>query len=359
MSITTLERLFSPTRLGAVALANRIVMAPMTRSRADRDGVPSPTAATYYRQRAGAGLIVTEGTQPSFQGQGYARTPGIHTPEQVRGWRAVTEAVHEAGGRIALQIMHVGRVGHPLNQREPVGLVAPSAIAAAGTIWTDQEQMVPMATPRALTVEEIGGVVEEHRRATELALEAGFDAVELHGANGYLGQQFLSPKANQRDDAYGGSAENRSRFVVEALDAMVRVAGADRVGLRISPGGKLNDLDDPDTQGTYEALLRAIAPKGLAWVHFMHTGWPQEGLYPLVTAPRIVTGGYDGAKADAALVAGATAVGFGAPFVANPDLPERLRQGWPLAAPDPSTFFAGGEKGYADYPTYQASSAAP
>ncbi len=346
--------LFEPTRLGAVAMNSRIVMAPMTRSRAAIDGVPSPLAVTYYRQRAGAGLIITEGSQPSYQGQGYCRTPGIHTQAQIEAWRSITGAVHEAGGKIALQIMHVGRVGHLANQFERQGFVAPSAIAAKAEMFTDEAGMQPMAVPEELTVEGIQGVVEEHRQATENAFEVGFDAVELHGANGYLSHQFLSTGSNHRRDQYGGSAANRARFVIEVLEAMASVRGPEYVGVRLSPGATYNDIDDADPGESHRALLEALAPMRLAWVHFMHTGWPQETLYPLVSAPLILTGDYDGSKAVAALGQGAAAIGFGRPFLANPDLPERMRLGRALNAPDGSTFFSPGAKGYIDYPSWDA-----
>ncbi|MFK7987794.1 MAG: alkene reductase [Sandaracinaceae bacterium] len=343
--------LFDPTRLGAIALPNRIVMAPMTRSRATPDGIPSPLAARYYAQRASAGLILTEGTQPSYQGQGYCRTPGIHTDGQVAGWRVITDAVHDAGGKIALQVMHVGRVGHAANQFEQVGFVAPSALAADAQMYTDAEGMQPMALPREMTLADVAEATAQHRAATERAFEAGFDGVELHAANGYLGQQFLSSGTNQRTDAYGGSAEARARWVVETLEAMASVDGPERVGVRLSPGGVLNDVTDADPSATYAALLKAIGGLQLAWVHFMHTGWEQETLYGQVQAPLILTGGYDREKAEAALAeTGAAAIGFGRPFLANPDLPARLRHGHPLNEPDGATFFTPGEKGYIDYP---------
>ncbi len=341
--------LFQPTQLGALRLANKMVMAPMTRSRASRDGVPSPWAAEYYAQRASAGLIITEGTQPSYEGQGYSRTPGIHTAMQVAGWRAVTDAVHRAGGKIALQMMHVGRVGHPLNQWEPVGLVAPSPIAAQGQIYTDQSGQQPMATPRAMSLEDVKRVIDEHKKAAALALEAGFDGVELHGANGYLLQQFLAANSNQRTDDYGGSPERRTRFVLELVDAVAAEIGPERLGLRISPGGGLNDLREEDTETTYRTLLQGLGD--LAWVHFMHTGWPQDTLYRWVRSPMILTGGYDADTGAAALGASATAVGFGRAFLANPDLPRRFREGAPLNEPRPQFFFSPGAEGYLDYPS--------
>ena len=353
---TSPDALFTPVTLGQLSLKNRLVMAPMTRSRADAAGVLGPLSALYYRQRASAGLIITEGTQPSAQGQGYSNTPGIHTAEQVRAWRAITDAVHQEGGLIALQIMHVGRVGHPLNQTlGPGGLVAPSALAARGEVFTAQGKL-PMPTPQALTPEGIARVIDEHRLATTLAMEAGFDAVELHGANGYLSQQFLSTSSNLRDDDYGGSPQGRSRFVLETLQAMIQAAGPGRVGLRLSPGGTYNDIQESDPELTYPTLFELLAPLPLAYIHFQHTGWPQHTLYDRVPAPLILTGDYDAQRAlDALAHTPARAIGFGRAFLANPDLPARLRAGHPLNEPHFPTFFSPGEtpeRGYTDYPTW-------
>ncbi|WP_428262232.1 alkene reductase [Haliangium sp.] len=347
-------RLFAPTTIGSLSLRNAVVMAPMTRCRADREGVQPPIAVTYYRQRASAGLIITEGTQCSYQGQGYCRTPGMHTVEQVKAWRAITHAVHEAGGLIALQIMHVGRIGHPLNQLHPAGFVAPSAVAAAGEMYTDQEGFQPKATPEALTEEGIAGIVEEHRRSTELAFEAGFDGVELHGANGYLGQQFLSSNANLRTDGYGGSPEGRSRYIIEVLKAMSSVDGAGRIGVRLSPGGNYNDIVEDDPASLYAALFAGLHGMGLGWVHLQNTGWPQETLYDQIDAALIITGGYDSAdKAEETLTSTpAAAIGFGQYFVANPDLPYRLRNRLPLQEANTDAYFTPGPEGYIDYPTW-------
>ncbi len=349
----SLEPLFQPTQLGDIELKNALVMAPMTRSRANAEGVVADYTASYYAQRASAGLIITEGTQPSYQGQGYCRTPGIHTDAQVAAWKKVTDAVHAKGGKIAMQIMHVGRVGHPLNQVGQPGLVAPSAIAATGQMYTDQDGMVEMPVPTELSKEGIADIVAQHKRATELALKAGFDGVELHCANGYLGQQFLSSGSNTRTDEYGGSAEGRIRFVIETLQAMASVAGPGKVGIRVSPGGELQGVTDANTTETYTTLFKALEPLNLAWVHFMHTGWPQEELYALVKAPIILTGGYEADTAAKALAGSATAVGFGMKFLANPDLPERLKNGHPFNEIDYSTFFTPGEKGYTDYPAFE------
>ncbi|MCB9745071.1 MAG: alkene reductase [Alphaproteobacteria bacterium] len=345
--------LFQPTQLGAFTLKNRVVMAPMTRSRADAEGVLPDMAATYYRQRAAAGLIITEGTQPSFQGQGYCRTPGLHTDAQVAAWAKVADAVHADGGRIFVQLMHVGRIGHVDNQHGSPGLVAPSAIPAAGMMYTDTAGMQPHSTPAEMSAEDIAGVIEDFRGAARRANQAGLDGVELHAANGYLGMQFLSTSTNQRTDAYGGSAENRCRFVVEVLEAMIAELGPGRVGVRISPGGTFNDISDDDPMLTYSTLLDRLAGLPLAYIHAQRTGWPHLGvLKAKMKVPFIVAGGFDAASGEAALQAGeAELIGFGRPYLANPDLVARMRAGAPLNEPDPGTFYTPGPKGYIDYPT--------
>lgn len=350
----TTHKLFEPTRLGALDLKNRIVMAPMTRSRADRDGVQPAYAVSYYAQRASAGLIITEGTQPSDDGQGYCRTPGVHTPAQIAAWRAITDAVHAEGGKIALQIMHVGRIAHPLNQRPGAEIVAPSAVAAPGQMWTDQQGMQPHPTPRELTDAEVLGIIETHRQATKNALAAGFDAVELHAANGYLALQFLSSNTNLRTDRWGGSPEGRVSFVVETLRAMIEVAGPGKIGVRISPGTTYNGIADEDPWTTYTTLLNAIADLPLAYVHAQQVGWDKLlDLKPLIRAPFILTGGMDGDKAKAALDAGqAELIGFGNTFISNPDLPARLAHNIPLSPPNPQAFFSPGPEGYIDYPAH-------
>jgi N-ethylmaleimide reductase len=345
--------LFTPTQLGSIELKNRVVMAPMMRCRASRDGIPAPMTAEYYRQRSSAGLIISEGVQPSYEGQGYARTPGIHTPEQVEGWKPITDAVHHAGGKIAVQLMHVGRVGHPLNQNEPIGHIAPSAIAAPGTIHTDQDGAVPKPVPREATLDDIQVLIEQYRFATECAFEAGFDGVEFHGANGYLGHQFLSTGTNQRSDEYGGSVENRCRFVIEAIDAMSSVNGADRIGIRLSPGGNPDHIPDENPLETYTVLLDSLGSRDLAWIHLQHSGMDLDPFYPMINSPLILTGSYNGeTAADALNSTPAAAIGFGRPFISNPDLVERLRNGHPLAKPNPSTFFTPGPEGYTDYPVW-------
>lgn len=350
--------LFEPLRVGSLTLPNRLVMAPMTRSRAGVDGVPSPLAADYYRQRSSAGLIITEATQTSPAGQGYARTPGMHNEAQAAAWKTVVDQVHAAGGRIFLQLFHVGRIAHAANRTTAEPPVAPSAIRAQGTVWTDTQGMQPFDEPRALTTAEIAAVAAEFGNATRLAIGAGFDGVELHAASGYLHMQFLSPGANIRTDQYGGSAENRGRFVVETLKVMIAAAGsAAKVGIKISPYMQFNDCADPNPEETYTALVRAIDPLGLAYLHIMR--WPGANiapqLRPLFHGPLLLGGGFDGAAAEAALQAGeADAIVIGKWFVSNPDLVSRVAHGAPLAAPDPSTFYTPGPKGYVDYPALSA-----
>jgi len=358
------DLLFSPYRLGRIELPNRIVMSPMTRNRSIGNA-PNELVATYYRQRAGAGLIVTEGTSPSPNGLGYPRIPGLFRPDQVAGWKAVAEAVHGAGGRIFAQLMHTGRIGHPENLPAGAEVVAPSAVAARGEIWTDTKRLQPHPTPRALSSEEVAATVAEFARAAANAVEAGLDGVEIHGANGYLVDQFLNPTANRRDDAWGGDAERRNRFAVEVAEACAAAIGADRVGIRLSPYGVFNDLAPFDgIEEQYAALARELAAVGVTYVHLVdHSamGAPQPA-ESTVTAIRqafggtfIVSGGYDRARAEADLAAGrGDLVGFGRPFISNPDLPERLRTGAPLADPDPVTFYTPGTKGYVDYPALAA-----
>lgn len=347
--------LFDPVQLGALELANRIVMAPMTRSRAGPGDVPSALAVEYYRQRASAGLIVTEGTQPSPHGKGYCRTPGIYTPEQLAGWRAVTEAVHGAGGRIVLQLMHCGRIASHLNKDPGAETVAPSAIRAAGRMYTDAAGMVELDTPRALATEEIPRVVDEYRTATANALAVGFDGVELHCASGYLPEQFLATGSNRRTDRYGGTAANRARFAVEVLAAMSEVAGPGRVGLRICPGNAFNDIQDEDPAGTFTALLEAVDPLGIAYLHLIHLGVPQVDGLALARAhfrgPIVINQDLTLERAQRYVGEGvAAAASFARFFIANPDLVRRLREGLPLAELDRRTLYTPGARGYTDYP---------
>ena len=345
--------LFEPLILGKLSLSNRIVMAPMTRSRANIDGVIGELTATYYAQRASAGLLISEGTIPSAMGKGYVRIPGIYSPDQIVGWKRVTNAVHSAGGHIFLQIMHCGRIAHP--QLLPGGAqsVAPSAILPNVKTWIDGVGMVPLETPRALETSEIPSIIEEFRQATVNALAAGFDGVELHAASGYLPMQFLSSSTNHRTDQYGGSAVNRSRFVLEALTAMVSVAGADKVGIKISPAMPFNDLTDENPAETYSTLANAIGGLGIAYLHVAQTALTPDFhaiLRPLFTGPYLVGAGLTKESATALLASGqADAAVFGVAFIANPDLPARFASHAPLATPDASTFYTPGAQGYTDY----------
>ncbi|MGB6245553.1 alkene reductase [Gordonia sp. (in: high G+C Gram-positive bacteria)] len=352
--------LLSPTRLGALELPNRIVMAPMTRSRSPQTDA-TPQQAEYYRQRAGAGLIVTEGSQVSTVGQGYPFTPGIHTPAQRDGWRQVTDAVHDAGGRIVLQLWHVGRMGHPdIHGRTPV---APSALRPGVDIFT-RAGAQPVPTPHQLTDHEIAETVEDFARAARLAREAGFDGVEIHGANGYLIDQFLQSGSNRRTDRYGGSAAARARLLLEVGAAVVAQWGPGRVGIRLSPGGTLNGIGDDDPVETFGYAAESLNALDLAYVHVVErqpAPTPDAldlagGATALVRrhylGSIITNGGHTPESAETALTTGAAdLVSFGRPFIANPDLPERIRHGAELQAPDPATFYGGGTEGYLDYPT--------
>lgn len=329
-------------------------MAPMTRSRAGEDDVPTDMMVEYYRQRASAGLIVTEGAQPSANGKGYCRTPGIHTAEQITGWRKVNDAVHREGGRTVLQIMHVGRISSHHNKASGTETVAPSAIQAVGKIYTDTAGMMPYDVPRALKIEEIHAIVDEYRQATVNALAAGFDGVELHCTSGYLPMQFLATNTNRREDSYGGSAVKRLRFVVETLEAMVEAAGASRVGLRICPANPFNDVQDDDPVTTYSGLLGAIDHLGLAYLHVLRSPQPDLNAFELArrhfNGQLILNDGFQFANAQQAIADGlGEAVSFGRHFIANPDLVYRLRNQLPLAKFDPSSLYTSGAHGYIDY----------
>lgn len=358
------SHLLSPVRLGALELANRVVMAPMTRSRAGEARVPNSLMAEYYRQRAGAGLIVSEATQISPQGVGYINTPGIHRDDQVAGWKEVTDAVHAEGGRIVLQLWHVGRVSHPYFHGGALP-VAPSAVAGEGQAYTP-DGFQPLPTPRALETDEIAGIVEDFARATRLAREAGFDGVEIHGANGYLINQFLVTGANRRTDRYGGSVENRVRFLDEVTAAVVEAWSADRVGVRLSPRTTANGITDGDRVETFTHAARALDRYGLAYLHLIDPLAPGDVARPTAddlrgafSGPIIVNGGYTKASAEKALADGvADAVAFGVPFISNPDLVQRFEMDAPLAPADRATFYAGGEKGYTTYPALAESEVA-
>ena len=348
--------LFTPGRLGDIELANRIVMAPMTRSRAGAGDIPTALNVEYYRQRATAGLIITEGTQPSLVGKGYCRTPGIHSDAQVAGWKAVTDAVHGAAGRIVLQVMHCGRIASHLNKDPGVETVAPSALRAETKIFTDQKGLVEVDAPRALELSEIPAVITEFGTAAANAKRAGFDGVELHAASGYLPMQFLSTGPNRRTDAYGGSTRNRIRFTVEALQAMAGAIGAARVGIRIAPGNPFNDLQDADPVETYGTLLDALQPMGLAYLHLVHL--KKLPFDPLALVKRhwrgklILNESLDFASGTQAVGDGtAEAASYGRFYIGNPDLVRRFRDGAPLAAFNLKTLYTEGAVGYTDYPT--------
>lgn len=347
--------LFSPTTVGSTPVPNRIVMAPMTRDRSTPEGVPTELNAEYYSQRASTALIITEGTQPSDDGQGYLLTPGIYTDAHIEGWRHVTSAVHAAGGSIAIQLMHVGRVSHPDNTPHGRRPVAPSAIAPNSQMFT-AAGMLEIPAPRALSQLEISQTVDDFRQAAAAAIAAGADAVEIHGANGYLIHQFLSDNTNQRSDTYGGSIDNRIRLAVEVATAVADEIGADRTGLRISPGNTLNGIAESDTHELYPALITALAPLNLAYLHIMHFGDDAllRTLRDLWPTTLILNRAGGDVLARAADIDNGTAdlASFGSLALANPDLVERLRVDAPLNDPDPSTFYGGGSNGYTDYPTY-------
>lgn len=356
-----LPTLLSPFTLGDTPLSSRVVMAPMTRSRAI-DNVPNDLMARYYAQRADAGLLITEGIAPSPNGLGYARIPGLYSQAQIDGWRTVTDAVHAAGGRIFAQLMHVGRIGHDHNLPEGAELVAPSAIAAAGEMYTDAAGMQPHPVPRQMTAADIEATIAEYVSASRNAIAAGFDGVELHAANGYLLNQFLNPRSNQRTDGWGGSAEARNRFVIEVARRTAAAIGTGRLGIRLSPYGVFNDLSPFDgIEAQYADLAAALGELGLAYVHLVdHSSMgapaPTQSVVDAIRqrfgGTIILSGGYDAARAEADLAAGkGELVAFGRPYIANPDLVARLQSGAELSAPDFSTFYTPGEKGYTDYPT--------
>lgn len=347
--------LFTPGTIGALAVPNRIIMSPMTRSRMGPNGVPSEMAIEYYSQRASAGLIVTEGTAPSAGGIGYARTPAIESGAQVVAWKRITDAVGAKGGRMFMQLMHVGRIGSPLNRYTEQPLVAPSAVKAAGQIWTDAAGLQDFPLPKALSTSEIAAVIDEYAQATRNALAAGFKGVELHAASGYLPMQFLSSNTNLRTDGYGGSVTKRIRFVLEALDAMIAAAGsASKIGIKIAPAMPFNDIHDADPKETYTTLVKAISGKGLAYLHVLQTALPGtfELLRPLYPQTFLVCGGFTKESGTAALKSGlADFIVYGKPFIANPDLPVRFVKDASLAVADPSIFYSPGPKGYIDWPT--------
>jgi N-ethylmaleimide reductase len=382
--VTTLERtpidvrgldadtLFQPYRLGPFNLPHRMVMAPLTRSRARQPGnVPNTLAACYYAQRASAALIISEATQISMQGQGYAWTPGIHSREQVDAWRRVTEAVHQVQGLIFNQLWHVGRISHPALQPDQMLPVAPSAIIADGKTIIENErgegELVPFVRPRALTTDEMPYLVAQYERAAKNALAAGFDGVEIHAANGYLLDQFIESGTNRRTDSYGGSIENRSRLLFQVAEALTPIWGPDRIGVRLSPMGKLNNIHDDNPEATFGYVAERLSDYGLAYLHIVNPALeqmqagkePDPRAFNMVKLIRkkyqetlIIAGGFQADSAARWLREGlADLIAFGRKFIANPDLPERIRAGGPFNTDDPTTYYGGGEQGYTDYPS--------
>ncbi len=347
--------LFTRVRIGDLDLPNRIVMAPMTRNRAAPGNIPQAMNITYYTQRASAGLIITEGAQVSPQGVGYPATPGIHSQEQIAGWRKVTDAVHAKGGRIFLQLWHVGRISHPSLQPDNALPVAPSAIKPEGEVHT-YEGPKPFVAPRALATDEIAGVVAQFAQGAVNSKAAGFDGVEIHGANGYIIDQFLRDGTNRRNDRYGGSLENRARFLLEVTQAVADAFGAARVGVRLSPVSSFNSMKDSDPATTFNYAAKALSRFGLAYLHIVEMADPGvqfdfRRLRRSFSGCYMANAGYTLERASAAIKNGdADLVSFAKLYLANPDLPERFRKGAALNTPDTATFYGGGEKGYIDYP---------
>lgn len=358
--MTTVNSLFEPIQVGTLTLRNRLVMAPLTRARAGVERIPNALMVEYYRQRASAGLIISEATHVSEQGIGWVETPGIHTDAQVQGWQQVTEAVHQEGGKMYLQLWHTGRASHPDFQVNGALPVSASAIAANGNAHTPLGKK-PYVTPRALDIEEIPGVVQTYADATRRAQDAGFDGVEIHAANGYLIDEFLRDGSNHRTDAYGGSIPNRLRFLQEVTEAVVDAWSADRVGVRLSPTNPFNDMKDSNPVATFSAAAELLNRYGLAYLHILEAlpGHMLAGEGEFVTSylrkifdgPLMVNGGYGRETGAAAIAQGdADLIAYGVPFIANPDLPERFCHNASLNPPDPATFYAPGPKGYTDYP---------
>ena len=361
-----MSKLFTPARLGPYSLRHRVVMAPLTRMRSEPGNIPGDLMVEYYAQRASAGgLIISEATPVSIRGYGYAGAPGIYSDSQIEGWRRVTAAVHAKGGRIMLQLWHVGRQSHVDLQPHGEAPVAPSAVRAEGYAYTPNGE-VPFSMPRALELHEIAPIVEEFRSGAERALRAGFDGVEIHGANGYLPDQFLQDGSNKRTDEYGGSIENRARFMLEVTDAVISVWGADRVGVRLGPSGTYGSMSDSNPPATFGYVTEQLDRRGIAYLHVIEprikgTELIAEGqeavaaqhLRPKFSRTLIAAGGFTRESAEAIIEAGhADLVAFGRHFLANPDLPERLRRGLPLNRYDRSTFYGGDARGYTDYPSY-------
>lgn len=351
--------LFSPVTLGTISLKNRVVMAPLTRNRAGEGGVPQDINVTYYAQRASSGLIITEATPISPMAHGYPALPGIYTEAQIAGWKKVTDAVHAKGGKIVIQLWHVGRISHPSLLPNGALPVAPSAIKPAGQAFTYQG-LQDYVTPRALDVSELPAIVADYVHATKAALAAGFDGVEVHAANGYLLDQFLRDGSNTRTDNYGGSVENRTRLLLEVTNAVVAVAGANKVGVRLSPVNPFNDMKDSNPQALFNGVVAALSPLGLAYLHVVEGGIHGGGIadpFDFVALRKHYQGAYianlsyDKARGNAAIASGhADAIAYGVPFIANPDLVERFASNAPLNAADANTFYGGSEQGYTDYP---------
>ena len=354
--------LFSPAQLGAISLKNRIVMAPLTRSRAPKEnGVPQPMNVTYYQQRATAGLIVTEATPISAMGHGYPFLPSIYTDEQVAGWKKVVDAVHAKGGKMVLQLWHVGRISHPSLLPNHVLPVAPSAIKPAGQLYT-YDGMVDFVEPRALEASELPALVADYAHATQCALDAGFDGVEIHSANGYLLDQFLRDSTNKRTDDYGGSFENRTRLLIDVIKAVVAVAGSDKVGIRLSPVNPFNDISDSNPQALFNYVVTELNQFNLAYLHVIEgdvggkaQAFDFVALRKLFKNAYMANLGYDKARGNAAIASGhADVIAYGVPFIANPDLVERYRTDAPLNEANPALFYGGDDKGYTDYPFLKA-----
>jgi N-ethylmaleimide reductase len=358
-------KLFEEARLGSETLLNRIVMAPMTRCRAIGN-IPNQLMAKYYEQRSLAGLIITEGTAPSANGLGYARIPGIFNKEQIEGWKNTTNAVHANGGKIFVQLMHCGRISHPLNMAEGTEIFAPSAIKAAGQMWTDAKQLQDYPIPKEMTAEDIIASKAEYVLAAKNAMEAGFDGVELHGANGYLLEEFLSPVSNNRNDHYGGTIENRCRFVLEVVTAVANAIGKEKTGIRLAPYGVASDMPHyPEINDTYDYLSKQLNSMDIAHIHLVDHSAMGAPVVPLEIKKLIrknfkntiiLCGGYDKEKAEADIESGlADLIAFGRPFIYNPDLVERMKNDWPLSQDmNMDLFYTADEKGYTDYPTYKS-----
>jgi N-ethylmaleimide reductase len=359
------NKLFTPDKVGAITVKNRMVMAPMTRSRAIGN-IPNALMAEYYRQRSGAGLIITEGTSPAPNGLGYARIPGIFSEQQVDGWKKTTSAVHHSGGKIVVQLMHTGRISHPLNMSEGASIIAPSAVKAAGQMWTDAKQLQDFPVPKEMTAADLVSTKAEFVTAAKNAMQAGFDGVELHSANGYLLEQFLSPVSNIRKDNYGGTVENRCRFVLEVVSAVAQAIGKDKTGIRLSPYGVASDMPHyPEIGTTYNYLSEELSNLDITYIHLVdHSamGAPEvpaklkKQIRIIFKNTIILSGGYDKERAENDLSSGlGDLIAFGRPYINNPDLVDRYINNWPLSTDlKMDLFYTADEKGYTDYPPYKA-----